>query len=111
MVAPAVRRPCRRCARPKTALGPEKRRYPDRFPGPGPDAFKDVDSLGPMVAKAKSDAIVRFAFRWEHPRQYKSEINRDSGWGELGKAGLSAKAKASALLPREPVVAGHVLHI
>jgi hypothetical protein len=50
---------------------------------------KDVDTLGPMVAKkAKGDAVVWFAYPKGSSKKYKSEINRDSGWKVLGKAGF-----------------------
>lgn len=50
---------------------------------------KDVDTLGPQVAKkAKGDAIVWFAYPKGSSKKYKSEINRDSGWAVMGKAGF-----------------------
>ena len=50
---------------------------------------KEVDTLGPQVGKkAKGDAIVWFAYPKGSSKKYKSEINRDSGWAVLGKAGF-----------------------
>jgi len=50
---------------------------------------KDVDTLGPQVAKkAKGDAIVWFAYPKGSSKKYKSQINRDSGWAVMGKAGF-----------------------
>ena len=42
---------------------------------------KEVDALGPQVAKkAKGDAVVWFAYPKGSSKKYKSQINRDSGW-------------------------------
>ena len=50
---------------------------------------KEVDTLGPQVAKkAKGDAVVWFAYPKGTSKKYKSEINRDSGWAVMGKAGF-----------------------
>jgi hypothetical protein len=50
---------------------------------------KEVDSLGPQVAKkAKGDAVVWFAYPKGSSKKYKSQINRDNGWAVLGKAGF-----------------------
>jgi hypothetical protein len=50
---------------------------------------KDVDTLGPQVAKkAKGDAIVWFAYPKGSSKKYKSQISRDSGWAVMGKAGF-----------------------
>ena len=50
---------------------------------------KDVDSLGPQMAKrTKGDAVVWFAYPKGSSKKYKSEINRDSGWAVMGKAGF-----------------------
>jgi hypothetical protein len=50
---------------------------------------KEVDTLGPQVGKkAKGDAIVWFAYPKGSSKKYKSEINRDSGWLVMGKAGF-----------------------
>jgi len=50
---------------------------------------KDVDTLGPQVAKkAKGDAVVWFAYPKGSSKKYKSQINRDSGWAVMGKAGF-----------------------
>ena len=50
---------------------------------------KDVDSLGPQVAKkAKGDAVVWFAYPKGSSKKYKSQINRDNGWAVMGKAGF-----------------------
>jgi hypothetical protein len=50
---------------------------------------KDVDTLGPQVAKkAKGDAIVWFAYPKGSSKKYKSQINRDNGWAVMGKAGF-----------------------
>jgi hypothetical protein len=49
---------------------------------------KEVDSLAKLIArKSKGDAVVWFAYPKGTSKKYKSEINRDTGWGELGKAG------------------------
>jgi hypothetical protein len=50
---------------------------------------KDVDAIGAQVAKkAKGDAIVWFAYPKGTSKKYKSQINRDSGWAVMGKAGF-----------------------
>jgi hypothetical protein len=50
---------------------------------------KDLDSLGKAVAKkAKGDAVVWFAYPKGTSKKYKSEINRDHGWDQFGKAGF-----------------------
>ena len=50
---------------------------------------KEVDTLAPQVAKkAKGDAIVWFAYPKGSSKKYKSQINRDSGWAVMGKAGF-----------------------
>jgi len=50
---------------------------------------KDVDTVGPQVAKkAKGDAVVWFAYPKGSSKKYKSQINRDSGWAVMGKAGF-----------------------
>jgi hypothetical protein len=50
---------------------------------------KDVDTLGPAVAKkAKGDAVVWFAYPKGSSKRYKSQINRDRGWAVMGKAGF-----------------------
>jgi hypothetical protein len=50
---------------------------------------KDVDSIGPQVAKkAKGDAIVWFAYPKGSSKKYKSQINRDNGWAVMGDAGF-----------------------
>ena len=50
---------------------------------------KDVDALGAQVGKkAKGDAIVWFAYPKGSSKKYTSEINRDSGWAVMGKAGF-----------------------
>jgi hypothetical protein len=50
---------------------------------------KEVDALAKAIAKkATGDAVVWFAYPKGTSKKYKSEINRDSGWGELGKAGF-----------------------
>jgi hypothetical protein len=49
---------------------------------------KELDSLAKVIAKkSKGDAVVWFAYPKGTSKKYKSEINRDTGWGELGKAG------------------------
>ena len=49
----------------------------------------DVDSLAKKVAaKAGGDAVVWFAYPKGSSKRYKSEINRDSGWKVMGKAGF-----------------------
>jgi hypothetical protein len=50
---------------------------------------KEVDTLGPQVAKkAKGDAVVWFAYPKGSSKKYTSEIDRDSGWAVMGKAGF-----------------------
>jgi len=50
---------------------------------------KEVDSLGKAIAKkAEGDAIVWFAYPKGSSKNYKSEINRDSGWKVMGDAGF-----------------------
>lgn len=50
---------------------------------------KEVDMLGKTIAKkVKGDAVVWFAYPKGSSKNYKSEINRDSGWKVLGDAGF-----------------------
>jgi hypothetical protein len=50
---------------------------------------KEVDGLGKAIAKkVKGDAVVWFAYPKGSSKNYKSEINRDSGWKILGDAGF-----------------------
>lgn len=50
---------------------------------------KDVDRLGAQVGKkATGDAIVWFAYPKGSSKKYTSQINRDSGWAVMGKAGF-----------------------
>jgi hypothetical protein len=50
---------------------------------------KDVDAIGPQVAKkTKGDAIVWFAYPKGTSKKYKSQIKRDGGWAVMGKAGF-----------------------
>src|SRR4029453_10549198 len=50
---------------------------------------KEVDTLGPQVAKkAKGDAVVWFAYPKGSSKKYTSQINRDNGWGGMGKGGF-----------------------
>jgi hypothetical protein len=50
---------------------------------------KEVDTLGKAIAKkAQGDAVVWFAYPKGSSKNYKSEINRDSGWKVLGEAGF-----------------------
>lgn len=50
---------------------------------------KEVDTIGPLVAKkAKGDAVVWFAYPKGSSKRYKSQINRDNGWAVMGKAGF-----------------------
>jgi len=50
---------------------------------------KEVDTLGPQVAKkAKGDAVVWFAYPKGSSKKYKSQINRDNGWAVMGDAGF-----------------------
>jgi hypothetical protein len=49
----------------------------------------EVDTLAKAIAKlAKGDAVVWFAYPKGTSKKYRSEINRDSGWQVLGKAGF-----------------------
>jgi len=50
---------------------------------------REVDTIGKAVAtKAVGDALVWFAYPKGSSKNYKSEINRDSGWKVLGDAGF-----------------------
>ena len=50
---------------------------------------KDVDTLARAVGKmAPGDAVVWFAYPKGSSKKYKCEINRDTGWTALGKAGF-----------------------
>jgi len=50
---------------------------------------KEVDTLGKAIAKkAQGDAVIWFAYPKGSSKNYKSEINRDSGWKVLGEAGF-----------------------
>lgn len=50
---------------------------------------KEVDTLGPQVAKkAKGDAVVWFAYPKGSSKKYTSQINRDNGWAVMGKSGF-----------------------
>jgi hypothetical protein len=50
---------------------------------------REVDALAKTLAKkAKGDAVVWFAYPKGSSKKYKSEINRDTGWQVLGKAGF-----------------------
>lgn len=50
---------------------------------------KEVDTLGKAIAKkTQGDAVVWFAYPKGSSKNYKSEINRDSGWKVLGEAGF-----------------------
>jgi hypothetical protein len=49
----------------------------------------EVDKLGKAIGKsAKGDAVVWFAYPKGSSKKYKSEINRDAGWGILGREGF-----------------------
>lgn len=50
---------------------------------------KEADTAAKLVArKTKGDAVVWFAYPKGTSKKYQSEINRDNGWGEIGKAGF-----------------------
>jgi hypothetical protein len=50
---------------------------------------KEVDTLAKAIAKrAKGDAVVWFAYPKGASKRYQSEINRDTGWQALGRAGF-----------------------
>jgi hypothetical protein len=50
---------------------------------------QEVDKLASAIAKKiKGDAVVWFAYPKKTSKKYKSDINRDSGWQALGKAGF-----------------------
>jgi hypothetical protein len=50
---------------------------------------KEVDTLAKAIGKkAAGDAVVWFAYPKGSSKNYKSEINRDSGWKILGDAGF-----------------------
>ena len=49
----------------------------------------DVDRLGKAIGKkTNGDAVVWFAYPKGTSKKYKSEINRDNGWGVMGAAGF-----------------------
>jgi hypothetical protein len=50
---------------------------------------QEVDKFAVAIAKkAKGDSVVWFAYPKGTSKKYKSEINRDTGWQALGKAGF-----------------------
>jgi hypothetical protein len=50
---------------------------------------KEVDTLAKAIAKrVKGDAVLWFAYPKGTSKRYKSEINRDTGWQALGRAGF-----------------------
>jgi hypothetical protein len=50
---------------------------------------KEVDSLAKTIGKkVEGDAVVWFAYPKGSSKKYKSEINRESGWKEMGEAGF-----------------------
>src|SRR5262245_20803570 len=50
---------------------------------------KEVDALAKSVGNsAVGDAVVWFAYPKQSSKKYSCELNRDSGWAELGKAGF-----------------------
>ena len=50
---------------------------------------KEVDTLAKAIAqRAKGDAVVWFAYPKGTSKRYRSEINRDTGWQALGRAGF-----------------------
>ncbi len=50
---------------------------------------KEVDTLGKAIGKkVAGDAVVWFAYPKGSSKNYKSEINRESGWKILGDAGF-----------------------
>ena len=50
---------------------------------------RQVDTLAAAIAsRAKGDAVVWFAYPKGTSKRYKSEINRDTGWQVLGRAGF-----------------------
>jgi hypothetical protein len=50
---------------------------------------KDVDTVAIAVGRrAQGDAVVWFAYPKGSSKRYTCEINRDTGWAELGKAGF-----------------------
>ncbi len=50
---------------------------------------EEVDRIGQEIGKkTKGDAVVWFAYPKGTSKKYKSEINRDTGWQVLGKAGF-----------------------
>lgn len=50
---------------------------------------EEVDTVAKAIAKrAKGDTVVWFAYPKGTSKKYKSEINRDTGWEVLGKAGF-----------------------
>ena len=52
---------------------------------------KEVDALVRTIAKrSKGDTVVWFAYPKASSKKYHCEINRDSGWNALGKAGFEA---------------------
>ena len=50
---------------------------------------KELDTAAKtLAAKAKGDAMLWFAYPKGTSKRYACEFNRDSGWGELEKAGF-----------------------
>jgi hypothetical protein len=50
---------------------------------------KEVDALAKSITKrAEGDAVIWFAYPKGTSKNYKSEINRDSGWRALNAAGF-----------------------
>lgn len=50
---------------------------------------KEVDRLSKLLAAAaEGDALLWFAYPKQTSKRYSCEFNRDTGWGELRKAGF-----------------------
>jgi hypothetical protein len=50
---------------------------------------QQVDTLAQAIAsRAQGDAVVWFAYPKATSKRYRSEINRDTGWQALGRAGF-----------------------
>ncbi len=46
------------------------------------------DTIAAVVAKAKGDALIWFAYPKKSSKRYQCEFDRDSGWDALGAAGF-----------------------
>jgi len=87
--APASFEPALKALRGVTVLRDLKSIGPIEFSLAFVTRQKEVDTLGKAIAKkTEGDAVVWFAYPKGSSKNYKSEINRDSGWKVLGDAGF-----------------------